>query len=81
MENHLIDPKYLNNESIMDFEILLQSIVYVAVYLFLTGLIVGWIVFVTQMIKNHALQGIIGLLPIITVLIILKYHVIQQTQL
>ena len=65
----------------MDFAILLQAIAYMAVCLFLTGLIVGWIVFVMEMIKNHVLQGIIGLLPILTILTILKYHMIQQTQL
>ena len=65
----------------MDFGILLQAIGHVAVVLFFTCLFVGWIFFVMEMIKNRVLQGIIGLLPILTILTILKYHMIQQTQL
>ena len=68
-----------NTTSIMDFGILLQAIGHVAVVLFFTGLFVGWIVFVVEMIKNRVLQGIIGLLPLITVLTILKYHMLANS--
>ncbi len=63
----------------MDFGILLQAIGCVAVALFFTGLFVGWVVFVVEMIENRVLQGIIGLLPLITVLTILKYHMLANS--
>ena len=65
----------------MDFGILLQAIGHVAVALFFVGLILGWIVFVSEMIENHVLVVIISYLPILTFLTILQYHMIQQTQL
>jgi hypothetical protein len=63
----------------MDFGILLQAIGYVAVALFFTGLVVGWIILVMEMIKNHVLQGIIGLLPLITFLTIMQYHILANS--
>ena len=67
--------KHINQRtSIMDFGILLHAIGYMAVCLFLTGILVGWIIFVIEKIKNPVLQGIIGLLPLITFLTILIYH-------
>ena len=63
----------------MNFALLLEVIGQVAISLFLTGLFVGWIVFVIETIKNRVLQGIIGLLPLITVLTILKYHMLANS--
>ena len=63
----------------MDFGILLQAIGHVAVVLFFTGLVVGWIFFVMEMIKNPVLQGIIGFLPLITFLIIMQYRMIASS--
>jgi hypothetical protein len=63
----------------MDFGILLQAISYVAVALVFTCLLFGWIVFVVEMIENLVLQGIIGLLPVITLLTILIYHIIANS--
>jgi len=70
---------YNNTTSIMDFGILLQAISYVAVVLFFTGLVVGWIFFVMEMIKNQVLQGIIMFLPLITFLTILQYHMLANS--
>ncbi len=63
----------------MDFGILLQAIGYVAVVLFFTGLVVGWIFFVMEMIKNQVLQGIIMFLPLITFLTIMQYHMLANS--
>jgi len=68
-----------NTTSIMDFGILLQAIGHVAVVLFFTGLVVGWIFFVIEMIKNQVLQGIIMFLPVITFLTILQYHMLANS--
>ena len=46
---------------------------------FFTGLVVGWIIFVMEMIKNPVLQGIIGFLPLITFLIIMQYHMLANS--
>ena len=70
---------YNNTTSIMDFGILLQAIGQVAVVLFFTGLVVGWIFFVMEMIKNQVLQGIIMFLPLITFLTILQYHMLANS--
>ncbi len=72
--------KHINQRtSIMDFGILLQAIGSMALILFFTGLFVGWVVFVVEMIKNRVLQGIIALLPLITVLTILQYHTLANS--
>ncbi len=63
----------------MDFGILLQAIGYVAVVLFFTGLVLGWIFFVMEMIKNQVLQGIIMFLPLITFLTIMQYHMLANS--
>jgi hypothetical protein len=63
----------------MDFGILLQAIGYVAVLLFFVGLFFGWVVLVSEMIENHVLIVIISFLPILTFLIILKYHMIANS--
>jgi len=63
----------------MDFGILLQAISFMAVVLFFVGLILGWIVFVAEMIENHVLVVIISYLPILTFLTILKYHMLANS--
>ncbi len=63
----------------MDFGILLHAIGHVAVVLFFTGLVVGWIFFVMEMIKNQVLQGIIMFLPLITFLTIMQYHMLANS--
>ena len=68
-----------NTTSIMDFGILLQAIGHMAVVLFFTGFVVGWIIFVMEMIKNQVLQGIIMFLPVITFLTILQYHMLANS--
>ena len=68
-----------NTTSIMDFGILLQAIGHMEVVLFFTGLAVGWIFFVMEMIKNQVLQGIIMFLPLITFLTIMQYHMLANS--
>ena len=63
----------------MDFGILLQAIGHVAVVLIISGLVVGWIFFVMEMIKNLVLQGIIMFLPLITFLTIMQYHMLANS--
>jgi hypothetical protein len=63
----------------MDFGILLQAISFMAVLLFFIGLFAGWVVLVVEMIENHVLVLIISFLPILTFLIILKYHMIANS--
>ena len=63
----------------MDFGILLQAIGHVGTAVFLTCLIAGWIYFALEMIQNRVSALIIGILPVITVLTILKYHAIASS--
>ena len=60
----------------MDFGILLHAIGFISVYLFFIGLIVGWVIFTERMIKNRLTYLFVTFLPIITVITILKYHMI-----
>lgn len=63
----------------MDFDIFLQAIGHMAVCLFFTGLIIGWVIFTERMIKNRLTSLFVAFLPIITVLTILKYHMIASS--
>ena len=58
----------------MDFGILLHAIGIVGIIMLLTGLFVGWAVFVINMIKNDTIQAILVFLPIVTFTIVSFYH-------
>jgi len=63
----------------MDFGILLQAIGIVGIIMLLTGLFVGWGVFVINMIKNDTIQAILVFLPIVTFIIVSFYHMLANS--
>jgi len=63
----------------MDFGILLKAIGFVAIIFVSAGAFIGWIGFVTYNIHNYFMATIISILPSIVALIIIMYHVFQQS--
>jgi len=63
----------------MDFSVLLETIRYMITVLFTAGLITAWCGFAVITIKNHVLSMIIAILPVVTLLSIMKYHMLVNS--
>ena len=63
----------------MDFGILLQAIGHMAICLFLTGLLAGWVIFVDRMIENRLTCFFVAILPVLTIFTILEYHMLATS--
>ena len=63
----------------MDFAVLLETIRFMSAVLFTAGLVTAWVGFSVITIKNHVLSMIIAILPVVTLLSIMKYHMLANS--